>query len=739
MKPLTSHYSSQTKPLLKISLIVSFMLSGAFADSLNTLESSTIRPDNETRKVNLGRSVVTASGYEQDIKTAPASISIIPKEEILTRPIRDIGDAVQDVPGVYVEQDKTGQNSISMRGLSSEYTLILIDGKRQNTTRGFVQNGLGNQTSFMPPPSMIERIEVIRGPASTIYGSDAMGGVINIITKKHTNTFTSGIQMETKLFEPNSEWGNVYGTNAYMNIPLLKDKLSLNLRGSARYNDANEFLKPSWVSPSSNGNPYAAHSSTGSRNFMGGFRLNYTPTSRDYIYLDSEIYNGRLGSLNTSSNSITSIQELFKVNSVLSHDGNYEWGKLSSYVQHSYNLIAPHAGYDTSTKNGIPIGADKGDYINYAGKRTAQNAIFQSTYTNDFDLNNYGAIIFNGGVYYQFENLIGEISSKHRNMHQNQAAIFAEGEYLINETISTTLGLRYNYSDRFATVPNPRFYVNYNPTDWLTFKAGVANGVLIPTLLQTTDGVITTSSGNSSTTESYGNPNLKPEQSWNYELSAIVDTDPAMFILTGYYTDFNNQIETLQGITGGTQIPGTNQTCPGNGTTCSTYRNVEKSLVSGAELSAKIKPIGGFSLDAGYGYTYTEALSGSGKGEPINSIPRHSFTITPKYQYGNFDMYVRWSGKYKTPTPYAGSNSRTNVREIVGQYYKDYQLVDVAASYKIGKHYALTLAVNNLFDVYFMDYASYTSGGNSSTTNAQNKYQRILPSRNYWISFRADF
>lgn len=734
MKPSTSHCITQ-KNCFNIALILSFLFSGSFADSLNTLESNATRPDNETRKVNLGRSVVTASGYEQDMKTAPASISIIPKEEILTRPIRDIGDAVQDVPGVYVEQDKTGQNSISMRGLSSTYTLILIDGKRQNTTRGFVQNGLGNQTSFMPPPSMIERIEVIRGPASTIYGSDAMGGVINIITKKHTNTFTSGIQMETKLFEPNSEWGNVYGTNAYMNIPLLKDKLSLNLRGSARYNDANEFLKPSWVSPSRNGNPYAAHSSTGSRNFSGGFRLNYTPTSSDYIYLDSEVYNGRLGTLNTSSNSITSIQELFKVNSVLSHDGNYEWGKLSSYVQHSYNLIAPHANVD--------IGADKGDYIKYANKRTSQNAIFQSTYTNDFDLNNYGAIIFNGGVYYQFENLIGTISSKHRNMHQNQAAIFAEGEYLISESISTTLGLRYNYSDRFATVPNPRFYVNYNPTDWLTFKAGVANGMLIPTLLQTTDGVITTStsSGSStSTTESYGNPNLKPEQSWNYELSAIVDTDPAMFILTGYYTDFNNQIETLQGITGNTQIPGTNQICPGS-STCSTYRNVEKSLVSGAELSAKIKPIGGFSLDAGYGYTYTKALSGSGKGEPINSIPRHSFTITPKYQYGNFDMYVRWSGKYKTPTPYAGSNARTNVREIVGQYYKDYQLVDVAASYKIGKHYALTLAVNNLFDVYFMDYASYTTngGGQSSTTNAQNKYQRILPSRNYWISFRADF
>ncbi|WP_241993680.1 TonB-dependent receptor plug domain-containing protein, partial [Helicobacter sp. MIT 05-5293] len=66
-------------------------------------QSNSLEEDSSNvRKVNLGRSVVTASGYEQDIKDAPASISIIPQEEILTRPIRDLGDAVQDVPGVYV-------------------------------------------------------------------------------------------------------------------------------------------------------------------------------------------------------------------------------------------------------------------------------------------------------------------------------------------------------------------------------------------------------------------------------------------------------------------------------------------------------------------------------------------------------------------------------------------------------------------------------------------------------------
>lgn len=726
-----------TKDVLLLPLSVALSLSLANADELSQSSASTESADSQVEnmdKVKLQRSVVTASGYAQDIKDAPASITIIDKEEIMTRPIRDLGDAVQDVPGVYVEQDKTGQNTISMRGLGSAYTLILIDGKRQNTAQGFVQNGLGNQTSFMPPVSMIERIEVIRGPASIIYGSDAMGGVINIITKRHFNKFSSGVQIESKFFEP-GEWGNAYGANAYINTPLIKDRLSLNLRGAYRYNEANAFLNPSYVTNAA-GNPYAAHSATGSQNWNAGFRLNWTPTSNNYIYLDSEVYNGRLGSLNTSSNSITSIQELYKSNNILSHEGKYDWGQLSSYVQYAYNVIAPHASYSSTS---LPIGATKGDYINWANKRTNHNVSAQSTYTNDFDFGEAGSLIFNGGLYYLYENLVGNFGNGFgkRDLYQNQAAIFAEGEYLINDYFSATLGLRYNYSDRYniATTLNPRFYINFNPTDWLTFKAGVASGMLTPPLLRTIDGYAETTSNSSNATRTYGNPNLKPEQSLNYELSAILDLEQAMLILTGYYTDFNNQIETLTNLNGGYYMSEIGISCP-NSTTCSYYRNIDKSLVSGVEASFKLKPVSGFGLDVNYGFTHTEALSGATKGEPINSIARHSFTIKPEYTHRNFNMYVRWSGKYKTPTPANGSNARTGVRDIVGQYYKDYQLVDIAATYKFNKNLALTFAINNLFDVYFMDYIRYSNNGRAS---AQNAYQRILPSRNYWISFKADF
>lgn len=124
--------------------------------------------------------VVSASGFEQDLVDAPASISVITKEELSKKPIKDIGEAISDIPGVDVTMNKTGTYDFSIRGFGSSYTLVLIDGKRQSVANGFG----GSESGYLPPASMIERIEVIRGPASTLYGSDAVGGVINIITKK---------------------------------------------------------------------------------------------------------------------------------------------------------------------------------------------------------------------------------------------------------------------------------------------------------------------------------------------------------------------------------------------------------------------------------------------------------------------------------------------------------------------------------------------------------------------------
>src|SRR3546814_17854218 len=98
--------------------------------------------------------------------------------------------------------------------MPSQYTLILIDGRRQNAAGNVTPNGFNEtSTSFMPPLSAIERIEVIRGPMSTLYGSDAMGRVINIITRKGDKEWTgSGTQNYTN--HTNRDIGDTQHTNS---------------------------------------------------------------------------------------------------------------------------------------------------------------------------------------------------------------------------------------------------------------------------------------------------------------------------------------------------------------------------------------------------------------------------------------------------------------------------------------------------------------------------------------------
>lgn len=138
----------------------------------------------EIAPLELPNQVVTASGFSQQLKDAPASITVISQEQLANKSYRDVTDALRDVPGVEV----TGGGSTSdirIRGMSSQYTLILVDGKRQDSraTRPNSDNS-GIEQGWLPPLAAIERIEVVRGPMSSLYGSDAMGGVINVITRK---------------------------------------------------------------------------------------------------------------------------------------------------------------------------------------------------------------------------------------------------------------------------------------------------------------------------------------------------------------------------------------------------------------------------------------------------------------------------------------------------------------------------------------------------------------------------
>lgn len=241
----------------------------------------------------LGSVVVSAAGFEQKITDAPASISVVTQEEIAKRPYTSLIDVVRDLEGVDVGEtsDKTGQRTISMRGMGADYTLVLIDGKRQNNHGDIYPNSFsGNQFNHIPPLDAIERVEVIRGPAATLYGADALGGVINIITKKDAKEWTGSITFGRSL-QSNNDFGDDTTTDFSLRGPIVPGMLSASLRGSIYDREAS---RPA-LEPKTDPNGVLRTPSIGfggggktvdNENKAYGFSLHFTPSDRQTISFD---------------------------------------------------------------------------------------------------------------------------------------------------------------------------------------------------------------------------------------------------------------------------------------------------------------------------------------------------------------------------------------------------------------------------------------------------------------------
>jgi len=182
--------------------------------------------------------VITATGFEQTVKDAPASISVIPREQIEKGAFRDLTNVLQNVQGVAVT-GKAGQEDIFIRGLPGSYTLILVDGKRQSTREARTNGNSGYEQSFIPPAAAIERIEVVRGPMSSLYGSDAMGGVINIITRKVPDKWTGSLTIDGTANQ-HSRYGNTAQASYYLAGPLAPERIGMQIwgRGLGRQEDS---------------------------------------------------------------------------------------------------------------------------------------------------------------------------------------------------------------------------------------------------------------------------------------------------------------------------------------------------------------------------------------------------------------------------------------------------------------------------------------------------------------------
>lgn len=647
-------------------------------------------------------SVISASGYEQNLKDASASMAVIDQQQMGRKPVRDLGEIIESIPGVDVNANaSSGNQNFSIRGFGMDYTLILIDGKRQNAANGFFTDGMGSTaSSFIPPASMIERVEVIKGPASTLYGSDAVGGVINIITKRHRDQASGSITLESQIQQDPDLYGNRYGINGYFSLPLTKDSLSLDFRFKGNKKNAGDLRDPDGYK---NWNAKTKSSSFGAR-------LNQIINSANSVYIDFErnIDSPKLQSYNKRGGSY--FKYTFKKDTaVINHDGEYDFGSINSYLQ--YNHI---------WNNKFFKGIDSKIY----------NA--QSKAVLPFDFGENGSLISTIGIAVEHEQLKTRKGSRNYSFpgvkKQTTTALFNENEYYIRDNLILTAGLRYVHSDLFGSMFTPRAYLVWHLNDQATLKGGISKGYKTPSARDLNDGF----SDHGSRTVVFGNPELVPEESTNYELGVDVGLfNAGRLSATAFLIDFENKLhrESLVGkIDGITCVTSKNWNLPdGIEHSCRRNINLDKTQTRGLELGFKSKKFNGFHVDASYTWMEQKYKSGKNDGKRIEELPKHVASVKLNYEQGRLNTFFK--ARARLDTLAGRRNKSKNFTK-----YRDFYVFDLGGSYQIDKNQTINIVLGNVFDTNF-----YRPFLDAKSKRYKNAYQDYSVGRNLWISYRYDF
>jgi outer membrane receptor for ferrienterochelin and colicins len=616
--------------------------------------------------------VVTASGVEQQVKDAPASMTVISRDDIEKSGYTTAADVISHVEGVVTTGFDPNNKDIVIRGLPGEYTLVLVDGRRQNTRETMNRGTGGVQYAFLPPLAAIERIEVARGPMSSLYGSEAMGGVINIITRKVPEKWSAALDSSVTL-QTDDDYGNSRETQFWIGGPIKDDVVGLQVYGS--YDDLTE---------GSNFYP-SADGAYGRDTRSLGLKLAVRPAANQDVVLD--VSTQRLTTESTPGESVPPDLDWFKeqhrrTSYGITHTGRWSFGesRISLYREDSTQENWPKSG-------------------EYVDNRKLSNTGLDASLSMPFESHTLrfgGQFLRSELSGIQNEASFPNYPTNTDKVTLNNYALFVEDDYYLTDDFTLTAGVRMDHDDRYGTHWSPRIYGVYHVNEALTIKGGVSTGFKAPTIRQSTAGYCMMTGGNSGFRGPLcGNPDLEPETSVTQELGLMYDWAPGSSVsATLFNTNFKNKVASYDT---GQQDP----LNPGTNNHLYIYDNIDKVQIYGLELAAKLPLTETVSLSSNYTFTKSQRKGGgevsfngeSLDGEPLEKTPRHVMNTRLDWQVNErFNTYLRWN--LTGEARYAAyRNGATGVRTRPGG-----STFDVGGSYQVTKNLALRLAVLNLTD-----------------------------------------
>lgn len=547
----------------------------------NTSESTVNPASGQTERVVLDTIVVTASSQAVDIREAPASITVISAEEIEKKPVASLSELLKRVPGVTGGLSSNGEGSkIKLRGMPDNYTLILVDGKRIGSSRDTnYRPDSGRQDLDWISPDMIERIEVVRGPMSSLYGSDAMGGVINIITKKIQDNWGGSATFNYTQPTTSGDRGRTFQSGVVVSGPVSKNVgLRLNASQVRRESD-NNFTN--YSGKSSDLNQVNGASGYVRNNF--GAQVNIQPNNDHDISLEatygveknlsSKGITEMDSSTGTAENTDVPLQwgsdKLEKQGYTISWDGRWAndiTSKLSAYYndydQSTDGLAAKSNEAIVDGQVNIPFNFVVPHQLSIGGQWRRNELNNASTIGTPLTDSKGNLIVDENGR--PVPSYDGQYHAGNSKLTGKNWALFLEDTLELHEKVKLTLGNRFDHDEKFGDHHSPRAYLVFLPTDDWSIKTGVAKGFRAPTIKESTAGAATMSMGRGCNSlkgqvwtdekgvrHTYtsggcymaGNPNLKPEETTNYEFVINYTGFGTDINLTYFYTDFENKID----------------------------------------------------------------------------------------------------------------------------------------------------------------------------------------------------
>ncbi|PZO66806.1 MAG: TonB-dependent receptor [Paracoccus denitrificans] len=643
----------------------------AFSTAPTALLAQNVEDPSAAQNIVLDTVVITAAGFEQLLKDAPASVTVVTADELEKGNATSLTDMLKDVQGVTATGNPNEQD-IQIRGMPGQYTLILVDGKRQNTRDSRTNGSGGYEQSLIPPVSAIERIEVVRGPMSSLYGSDAMGGVINIITKKVADVWSGEATASTTLQE-DDDFGNSRQLSFYSSGPLVADKLGLQLWGRVLRQDR--------------AGTEDGLNSADEKDLTA--RLTWTPDDAQTIRFEG-------GSTRIEREPYA--QESYSKNNrdhlSLSHDGQWAWGTTEVSLQREW--------------------AERTNFTDAEGENPRspeiRNTVLDAKATLQAGANNEHKISI-GGQYLNAQltdQNPGYRTGLDEKFSVDQWSLFIEDEWQLRDDFALTTGLRYNDHENYKGNFTPRLYGVWSATDAWTVKGGVSTGFRAPDIRSITPNyAYTTGGGRCSVTNTCGvilaDPDLKAEKSTSIELSAMYDQGPLQFSATAFQTKFKDKIENYRTdqLWDGPQYIGSD----GQPHRYFVWynRNVSSARIRGVELTASYDVNDDLRVRGNYTYTKSEQETGDYKGFPLSRTPKHMASLRADWTTPVEGLDLWGAANYHGTEINAGMRVGPNGRPITingveGRKYDAYTTVDLGLNYELNENAVLNFAVYNAFD-----------------------------------------